>query len=152
MAIDVKSPPAMNGEQAQRLVLERELAELDRLAAWIQDIEKRVGLVPDVAFAVELCLEEAVANIIMYGDADSTGTISVTVEQTSPGLMARIEDDGRQFDPTTVRIPVPVYSLENAEPGDLGVHLIRTFASGMRYERNSGVNTLTLTFAASAEA
>jgi hypothetical protein len=33
----------------------------------------------------------------------------------------------------------------------MGIHLIRTFATDMRYERNRGLNTLTLTFASAAE-
>src|SRR5262249_1346988 len=67
----------------QRLILKRELGELDRLAAWVQAIEQQIDLGPEVAFALELCLEEAIANIIMYGDARQHGDISVTVEQTS---------------------------------------------------------------------
>jgi anti-sigma regulatory factor (Ser/Thr protein kinase) len=142
---------AMKDEHAARVSLKRELGELDRLSAWLQAIEKQIGLVPDVAFALELCLEEAIANIIMYGDAKNQGDIRVTVRRSSPGLVAKIEDDGRQFDPTTVPAPILPQSLEDAETGNLGVHLIRTFATDMRYERNSGLNTLTLTFASAAE-
>jgi anti-sigma regulatory factor (Ser/Thr protein kinase) len=141
----------MNDEQHARVVLKRELSELDRLSAWVHGIEKQIGLVPDVAFALELCLEEAIANIIMYGDANTHGDISVTVNRCSPGLVARIQDDGHQFDPTTVPAPLRAQTLEEAEAGNLGVHLIRSFATDMRYERDSGLNTLTLTFAAAAE-
>jgi len=140
----------MSPDPHQQLTLKRELSELDRLASWVGAIGQQIGLSSPVAFALELCLEEAVANIIMYSNA--SGDISITVEQTSPGLVARIEDDGWQFDPTSAgRRPAP-RSLEDAKVGDLGIHLIRTFATEMHYERKSGYNTLTLTFAAGAEA
>jgi anti-sigma regulatory factor (Ser/Thr protein kinase) len=135
----------------QRLVLKRELSELDRLTAWVQAIEQRFGLPSAVAFALGLCLEEAVANIIMYG-ASGHGDIAITVEQASGELLARIEDDGWQFDPTSTARRVPPRSLDDAPVGELGIHLMRTFATDMRYERRSGYNTLTLTFAAAAGA
>ena len=39
-----------------------------------------------------------------------------------------------------------VSSLEEAKIGDVGIHLIRSFASGMDYERREGCNRLTLRF------
>jgi anti-sigma regulatory factor (Ser/Thr protein kinase) len=142
---------AMNDEHQARLVLKREIGELDQLSAWVQGVEKQIGLAPDVGFALELCLEEAIANIIMYGDKNSHGEIYVTVRRSSPGVVARIEDDGWPFDPTAAPAPVRPQSLEDATAGNMGIHLIRTFATDMRYERNRGLNTLTLTFASTAE-
>jgi len=136
----------------ERLTLKRELAELDRLTAWVKTIEQQIGVAPAIAFALELCLEEAVANIIMYGDAGDHGDIAVTLEQAPSGLLARIEDDGWQFDPTSAAQRVPPQSLDDAKVGEVGIHLMRTFATDMRYERKSGYNTLTLTFAAAAGA
>ena len=138
----------MSNPHPQRLILRRELAELDRVTAWIQAAETEIGLDHDVAFALELCLEEAIANIIMHGGARRSGDIAVTVEETSPALVVRIEDDGIEFDPTRVPRPAAPRSLDDARPGENGIHLIRTFATDMRYEHRSGLNTLTLTFAA----
>jgi serine/threonine-protein kinase RsbW len=138
----------MSTPQPQRLILKRELGELDRLSGWIQAIEREIGLTSDVAFALELCLEEAVANIIMHGGARRSGDIAVTVEQACPALVVKIEDDGVCFDPTRAPRPAAPCSLDDARPGENGIHLIRTFATDMRYEHVSGLNTLTLTFAA----
>jgi anti-sigma regulatory factor (Ser/Thr protein kinase) len=61
-------------------------------------------------------------------------------------LVARIEDTGRQFDAPQVPPPMMAKSLEEAKVGDLGIHLMRSFASGMDYERRDGRNRLTLRF------
>ena len=61
-------------------------------------------------------------------------------------LVARIEDNGRQFDPTRAPPPAPARSLEEAKVGDVGIHLMRSFASDMDYERRAGRNRLTLRF------
>jgi serine/threonine-protein kinase RsbW len=131
---------------ARRLLLHRDLAELERLAVWIKDWAAR-DLSADLSFAVQVCLEEAVANIMMYSAAkDAPLEIVVEVERTDQTLVARIEDNGSAFDPTRVaRPPVPA-SLAEARVGHLGIHLMRSFASGMHYERCDSRNRLTMRF------
>ena len=131
---------------ARRLLLHRDLAELERLAVWIEGWAKR-GLLPELSFAVQVCLEEAVANIIMYSTTtDDHLEIVVEVERRNQTLVARIEDNGSAFDPTQVlRPPVPA-SLAEANVGNLGIHLMRSFAAGMHYERRDSRNRLTMRF------
>ena len=136
----------MSSWDARRLVLRNDLAELQRLAGWIEGWAQR-GVSADVSFAVQLCLEEAVANVIMYAGAkDSRLEIAVEVERSGTTLVARIEDNGRHFDPTQVPPRSVASSLDEASVGDVGIHLIRSFASGMNYERLEGCNRLTLRF------
>ena len=132
---------------ASRLVLHSEVTELDRLAGWIEGWTRRGALSPDVSFAMALCLEEAVANVIMYGGTgDDRLEITVEVEHNAGTSVVRIEDNGRQFDPTQVPSPPVAASLEEAKIGSVGVHLMRSFASGMHYERRNDRNRLTLRF------
>src|SRR6266700_462174 len=135
---------------ARRLVLRNDVAELQRLAGWLERLAQQ-GMSSDVSFAVQLCLEEAVANIIMYGAARGDRLeIAVELERNGGTLVARMEDNGRQFDPTRAPPPAVATSLEQAKVGDLGIHLMRSFASGMDYERRNGRNRLTLRFVESA--
>jgi anti-sigma regulatory factor (Ser/Thr protein kinase) len=136
----------MSSSDARRLVLRNDLTELQRLAGWIEGWAQR-GVSADVSFAIQLCLEEAVANVIMYAGAkDSRLVIAVDVERNGTTLVARIEDNGRHFDPTQVPPSSVATSLEEAKVGDVGIQLIRSFASGMDYERRDGCNRLTLRF------
>jgi hypothetical protein len=65
--------------------------------------------------ASQLCLEEAVANIIMHGGAKDEGLqIAVELERNGGTLVARIEDNGRPFDPTRAPSPALANSLEEA--------------------------------------
>ena len=140
---------SMSSLEARRLVLRNDVAELQRLAGWLERLAQQ-GMSSDVSFAVQLCLEEAVANIIMYGAAGGDRLeIAVELERNGGTLVARIEDNGRQFDPTRAPPPAVATSLEQAKVGDLGIHLMRSFASGMDYERRDGRNRLTLRFAES---
>ena len=137
----------MPGTSAGRLVLRNDLSELRRLAGWIESWTQQSVLSPDVSFAVALCLEEAVANVIMHGgSADERLEIAVEVECDGPALIVRVEDNGRHFDPTTAPPPPSPASLEEAKIGDVGLHLMRRLASSMHYERHDRRNRLTLRF------
>ena len=131
---------------AEHLVLRNDLAELERLAGWIEGWAQQ-DVSPDLSLAIQLCLEEAVANIIMYGGAkgDRPGIV-VELERNGGTLVARIEDTGRPFDPTRVPPPSVARSLEEAKVGGLGIHLLRSFAAGIHYEHRDGRNRLTLQF------
>jgi serine/threonine-protein kinase RsbW len=131
---------------ASRLLLHRDLAELKRLAVWIEGWAIH-DLSASLSFAVQVCLEEAVANIIMYSTTtDDRLEIVVEVENEDQTLVARIEDNASAFDPTRApRRTVPA-SLAEAKVGNLGIHLIRSFAAGMHYERCDSRNRLTMRF------
>jgi serine/threonine-protein kinase RsbW len=131
---------------ARRLLLHRDLAELERLAVWIEGWAMR-DLSASLSFAVQVCLEETVANIIMYNTTkDDRLEIVVEVEREDQTLVARIEDNGSAFDPTQFQRPPVPASLAEAKVGNLGIHLIRSFASGMHYERRDSRNRLTMRF------
>ena len=135
----------MSTSDVCRLVLRNHLAELRRLSVWVERWTQE-GVSPDVSFALRLCLEEAVANVIMYGATDGELSIAIELERLGGTLVARIEDNGQAFDPTQMA-PRPLPStLKEAKIGDLGIHLVRSFASRMDYERSHGRNRLTLQF------
>ncbi len=137
---------AMSSLNARRLVLRNDLAELERLAAWIESWSQH-SLSPDLSFAVQLCLEEAVANVIMHCAADDDRVeIAVELQRKGDTLVACVEDSGPAFDPTQVPPPPLAPSLEEVNVGDLGIHLMRSFANGMYYERKDGRNRQTLWF------
>jgi anti-sigma regulatory factor (Ser/Thr protein kinase) len=136
----------MSTQHAQRLLLRNELIELDRLAGWIAGLADR-GMSPNMSLAVQICLEEVVANIIMYSASENKRLrITVELERAGETLMARIGDNGREFDPTQAPPPTVAGSLKEAKVGNLGIHLVRNFANGMNYQRHGGRNQLTLRF------
>jgi serine/threonine-protein kinase RsbW len=116
------------------------------LVEWTKTLAPQV-ISPDALFAVQLCLEEAVANIIMHGGAgEDRLAIAIELERKGATLIARIEDTGCEFDPTRFPPLSMAKSLEDAKVGDYGIHLMRSFASGMHYERREDRNRLTLRF------
>ncbi len=129
------------------MLIPAELGELERLATWTDDFGRSAQLPPNLLFAIQLCIEEAVANIIMYsGAAEERQDVAVELVQSGIDVLAIIEDGGRSFDPTAVPPHRKPASIEEAPVGELGIHLMRSFASEMHYERRDGRNRLTLRF------
>lgn len=131
----------------RRMIIPARLEELERLATWAEDFARALRLPANLLFAIQLCLEEAVANIIMYsGVAEQRQDVAVELTQTGDDVVAVIEDGGRSFDPTAAPPHRKPASIEDAQVGNLGIHLMRSFAAGMSYERRDGRNRLTLRF------
>ena len=79
----------MSNLQANRLELRSDLAELKRLAGWLK-AQSQQELSADTSFAIQLCLEEAVANIIMHGGGakDDRLRIAIELERNAGTLVA----------------------------------------------------------------
>jgi phosphoserine phosphatase RsbU/P len=132
--------------KGSRLVLRNEFDELERLAIWVEDAVQRYSLNAATSFAVQLCVDEAVANIITHAKDEKASRIAVTLQRQQDEFVVLIEDDGLAFDPTGVAPPELGGTLETAKIGGLGVHLMRQFSTSMHYERIGEENSLRMTF------
>lgn len=131
----------------ERLALEAHPAETIRLAEWVAEVTVTLGLPVDVAFRLDVCLTEAIGNIIAYAFDDPLGhCVSVRADLDDHGLVVAVEDDGPPFDPLQVAAPVLSTRLEDAPIGGLGIYLIRTMADEVGYERQNGRNRLLMAF------
>jgi serine/threonine-protein kinase RsbW len=125
------------------LVLGRDLTEFARLTAWADGFIQNLGLSHEVAFRLQLCLEEAVSNIIAHGVAASDNPeIRVTLSAAEGSVIAAIEDQGQPFDPSEAPMRPRPSSLDDAAIGGLGILLMRHFVSEMSYERIGTRNRL----------
>jgi len=118
-----------------------------RLGPWVDGAAEALRLRPSVEYALRLCVEEAATNVVMHGalDRDDAEFVALRVEVRPETLLVTVEDRCGAFDPLTVPSPEPPGRLEDAKIGGLGIHLMRQYASAIRYERDGGVNRLILT-------
>jgi anti-sigma regulatory factor (Ser/Thr protein kinase) len=132
---------------AQSLVLGRDLAEVGRMAAWADGFARRANLSDSVTFSLQLCLEEAVSNVIRHGVAPAERPeILVRLDEGEDQIIAEIEDEGQPFDPRQVPAGRRTLSVEEAETGGFGIPLMHRFAAAMSYERSGTRNRLVLKF------
>jgi len=128
-----------------RLKVETRHDELDRVTAAIEDFALEADWPLDLAFKVNLALEEIVINVMNYGHDDGLHEIDITLTTEEDSLTIEIVDDGRPFDPLhDAPIPDVNAELEDRNIGGLGIHFVRKMMDDVRYRREEGKNHLTL--------
>lgn len=122
-----------------------DLGELRRMSAWLRDACAELGLGESSAYDLEVCANEAVANVITHAcGAGAAHRIRLRIAREGEAVRLDIEDDAQPYDPLS-RPPVQLpASLEDARIGGLGVHLMRTLMRECRYVRRDGRNVLSL--------
>ncbi len=136
----------------ETLIVQAEMAELQRVSAWADTLAERLHIPQSVAFSIQLCLEEAFSNIVLYGFSDvedglnSNRDVRLIFEHDEKKATITIEDHGTPFDPLRRSEPAKPTSLDNAPIGGFGIYLMKRFANAMTYERRNELNHLTICF------
>ena len=127
------------------LVVTNRIAELRRMSQWLRDRCALAGVSEELIQRLELCANEALANIMSYAYSDEAAhDITLTLDTTIDHVRLCIRDDGRPFNPLGMPEHAMPASLADAAVGGLGVHLIRNMMSSCGYERRDTHNMLTL--------
>jgi anti-sigma regulatory factor (Ser/Thr protein kinase) len=142
--------PGKNVHKAEaRLTLKSQLAELSRVWPWVDSLAAKYDLSGETHYAINLCLEEALSNIIRHGYRGQPDH-AITIDFTSTGtsLTFTIEDQAPHFVPAEPTEARPATSIEEYLPGGLGVRLMRRFAGTLHWKPLPRGNRLTIGFAA----
>jgi anti-sigma regulatory factor (Ser/Thr protein kinase) len=137
---------------ADQLTVRGTLDDLVQIGAWVDDFVQRWSLPASTAFAIQLCCEEVVSNIVRHGleqrvsVANNEEGVNLYLDHGSRAVILRIDDQAEAFDPLSVDSPLYPQSVAEASVGGLGIHLVRKFAQDVRYERHGQTNSLTMRF------
>jgi serine/threonine-protein kinase RsbW len=143
-------PEALMEEPQNRLELDSHLAELSSASHWIEAIADRFGLGDQMRFALHLCIEEALANVVLHGYLNEPGhRILIAFSFAQGTLLFAVEDNAPPFTPLEVVPRVDgneLPSLDSIEAGGNGIRLLRHFAGSLAYERTPDGNRLMIGF------
>ena len=125
------------------LTVQADLAALPVIADFLA--ETLAGCGDDLIFAVQLAVDEACSNTILYGyPAGEAGTITLTCSVDADAVLVTITDDGIPFDPLTAPPPRLDVPAEERPIGGLGIHFIRTVTDSVAYAWKDGKNVLSM--------
>ena len=122
------------------LVMRNDIQQIPTLAEWIE----MIGLPQELNMPINLALEEAVSNVMLYAYPGKSGQVLVECDK-SDKLLFTISDSGIPFDPTQQEDPDVTQSADERPIGGLGIFLVRQIMDDIRYERKDNKNILTLT-------
>lgn len=140
-----------NGE---RLDLRSRISELAQVPSWIERLASHHLIPPDTQFAMNLCLEEVLSNIIRHGYLGQPDH-SIGVRFSSPRdnyFVLVVEDQAPPFDPVAAPELPPISAREDASVGGQGIRLLRRFADALEYQATPTGNRLSIGFTAARSA
>ena len=98
------------------------------------------------ASEVALILEEVLVNILKHGRIEQSGETTVRIraeiDDTTLQLQLNFEDPGIAFNPLDAPVPDCDLPPEQRPIGGLGVHLLKTLADQVDYQRDGHHNRL----------
>ncbi len=127
--------------------LNNQLQQIDQLQKQLAIFCEQFGLTEDIAFKLNLCLEELLVNTLSYGfDPESEHEVLVSLDVQQDLLRIEIIDDGIPFDPF-VDAPQPDLQapVEQRPIGGLGIHLVKSMTDSMEYHFHENRNHVYLT-------
>ena len=125
------------------------VAENVRLASeWLERACCDRDVPAEQVFRLDLCLNEALANIISHGgpgalQAPVLLTLDVGRDKQGERAAVSVSDTGRDFNPLAAAAMPKAQTLADAEPGGLGLTMISGYSDHLDYERRDGRNHLT---------
>ena len=134
--------PAETSEK--HLVLHNDIKQIPQLAGFIEAVAQAGSLNQGTAMSLNLALEEAVTNVILYAYPEGTdGMVEITaIIRPKKEIEFIVDDSGRPFDPTLAEQPDLELGVDERPVGGLGIHLVRSIMDKVSYAREGGHNIL----------
>ena len=130
--------------QIPAIVMRNDIQQIPTLAEWIEGLE----IPAELNMPVNLALEEAVSNVMLYAYPGHSGQVFVECTKMhldkKEQIIFTISDSGIPFDPTQQAEADISLSAEERNIGGLGIHLVRQIMDDVRYVREDNKNILTL--------
>ena len=121
-------------------------AALGALADTIEQFAANHSLSGEIPFRLNLVLDELVTNSVNYALPEvAEPVLRLRLSLTQDGVVAELEDNGAAFDPfQDAPKPDTSQALDERPVGGLGVFFVTQFTDSASYEREGGVNRITL--------
>ena len=138
-------PPPLAGPDV--FCPEPSLPGLASALAWLEGLAQRDGWPTRTLFALTLCADEALTNLLSYAAVPAgSAALQLRLEcvRTASEVRLRIEDNAAAFDPTAKVSPDLAASLDEARVGGHGLRLMRHYLHTLHYQRQGERNVLLL--------
>lgn len=130
----------------RHLLLQNDVRQIPQLADFVETIAQESNLDQALAMTLNLALEEAVTNVIMYAyPKGSQGLVDLEAIVRKDSLVFILSDSGKPFDPTAAPKADISLDVEERPIGGLGIYMVMNIMDSVAYRRENGRNILTMT-------
>jgi len=130
---------------ARHLILHNDIQQIPQLAEFVETIAADKNLDQATAMSLNLALEEAVTNVILYAYPDGIdGLVDIEAYIRPDCLEFILSDNGKPFDPTAAPDADITLGVNERSIGGLGIYLVRNIMDTVSYRYENGKNVLTM--------
>ena len=129
----------------KQIILSNNLEAIPELAVFVEQACEELALDNSLIFKLNLVLEEAVTNVIMYAYPKGTdGLVDIEAIIREHSLTFIVSDSGQPFDPTTQPQADISLGVDDRPIGGLGIYMVKNIMDSVSYRRSDGKNILTM--------
>ena len=130
----------------KHLILHNEIQQIPQLASFLETIAEEKNISQALTMSLNLALEEAVTNVILYAYPEGTdGLVDIEAVLRDDSLEFILSDSGKPFDPTAAPEADITLGVEERQIGGLGIYLVKQIMDSVTYKRENGRNILHMT-------
>ncbi|NCC45950.1 MAG: ATP-binding protein [Bacteroidia bacterium] len=134
-----------NLPEQKLLTVSNKIDELARVASFLEELGDEWNLPASLVMSLNLVLEEALTNTILYGfNDDNDHLIEISCNKGESQISFTIQDDGIEYDPTKKEDPDISLPAGERPIGGLGIFLIKKIMDSVQYKRIDNKNNLIL--------
>lgn len=128
-----------------KISLANDLDEIAMVGARLDEFCESHDIPPQVAYAVNVSVDELLNNTISYGYADDARhTIELSARVDDGAVVVEIVDDGQEFEASVVPEPDTDAALEDRAVGGLGLFIVHQMMDSVEFRREDGRNVVTI--------
>lgn len=129
--------------QSTGLEIRAKMGKLQLLSTFIGNLMLKFGLSEYKIFQIQIAVDEAVKNIIKYGNLDRN-RIQIKFERRDGEIEIIIEYGGKSFNPTSMEELELNSKLLNDKSDTISTYFVKKNMNRIEHEFRDGLNILTL--------
>lgn len=139
-----------SADRVAELSIQADAAEVRRASLWLEAAALQQRVPAEQIARLDLLLNEALANVLAHGGPPARASevrlrLRIHHESGAHEAAVTVSDSGIAFDPLAYQAGARAGTLEEIEPGGLGLIMMKEAADDLDYERSEGRNQLTFT-------
>jgi sigma-B regulation protein RsbU (phosphoserine phosphatase) len=137
--------PSLSDSWERRVTL-HDVSEIPKLQRFMQAVSEHADLDHALSLNLNLALEEAVSNVLLYAYPDAADKkVDIKAVVLEDRVDFTVSDSGVPFDPTAKADPDLSADLKDRPIGGLGIFLVKRIMDAVSYRREDGKNILSMT-------
>ena len=128
----------------KELTLDATVENITVVTEFIDQQLENAGCPMEVQYLIDIAVDELFGNIAKYAYTDRIGKAIVRTEISDKEALITFVDSGIPYNPLMREVPDLDLTIEERNPGGVGIHIVRKSMDDMKYEYTNNQNILTI--------